>query len=521
MARKDPAQIVEDEVNARFWAQTKYRVGKKLDPWDQQDATMIPVWKDIEAKVQRDYDAGKLVTTFDHPVVAQNLADAHVADQMTIAHAEAAAKTPDSAAAQQHAEAAATASEIVAQKTQDAAAIQPPTVSPQLSHEASHAAASQPPHPSAPASDHVAHVQAQAAHKPSPHGIIDRETNARFWAQSHYRPGQRLDPSNPTDARMIRVWLDIYRKVKREDDAGELVITYNHPVVAQNLADAHVADKVAAASLDAAAATTDPWAVQENVAAAVTASQIASQKTREAAQLQPPTVSPPLAHEAGQKIDERTVMRPEHLVSGRDHLAQEQARAAGRKAAGVHHDHHDRHGHRRHHPKSTVHPGRVKDFESQATRLAHQAGSQFVLVIQHPDGTPEHRVFGTRAELDAEYTKLSDQHDQYIYIAAFDLAVDPNASVHHSVGIPAAEHADVPAPPSGEPAVPSEPAPTPGPPDEKPGWSTGKKLAIAAVGVAVLGGIAFAVSRKTSRSATPRTRMPKVIVATPTSTRPL
>lgn len=397
--------------------------------------------------------------------------------------------------------------------------------------------------------------------------IVDQETDARFWAQSKYKPGHKLDPKDPTDAKMIPIWMDIYKKVKAEDAAGKLVLTYNHPVVAQHLADAHVADKAAAMHLDAAATAPDPQTAQQNIAAAATAAQVASQKTREAAQLQPPTVSPQLAHAAAQASDERTAMlkmtnklfwestgykpgqkldpknpqdvkmmpvwmrifeqvQRERLAqkppSARDQLAQEQAKSAGHRAADVHRDHR----HRR--PvRSAVHPDTIKDFRVTATRLAHEAsarsgiGSPFVIVIQHPDGTTGQQMFASRAELDAEYGKISEPHDQYKYVAAFDLAAHPAAPIYDSVGIPAAEHADVPppAPPSSEVSPETAltaPPETPAPSMEKPKWSAGKVLAIAAALTAV-GGFAIVMARKSSRTpARPLSiaRAPKVFVAT-------
>jgi hypothetical protein len=568
------ASKIDQETDARFWAQTGYKPGQKLDPKDPTDAKMVSVWKDIFAKVKREADAGKLITTFDHPVVVQNLADAHVADQAAAVHLDAAAAAPDPKTAQQNIVAATTASEVVAQKTREAASLQPPTVSPQLAQEASQEAKQEPPHPSAPAKDHIANAQAQAVHKPSPRGIIDKETNARFWAQTHYKPGQKLDSKNPTDASMMPVWKDIYAKVKREDDAGNLILTYNHPVVATNLADAHVADQAAAMHLDAAAVAPDPQTAQQNVAAAAAAVQVAAQKTREAATLQPPTVSPQLAHEAahkapppgtsprslhaetdarfwaqthykpGQRLNPRdpkdAAMIPVwmgiyakvaqeaamHKPDARDHLGHEQAKRAGHKAAGVHHD--ARH---RSPTRSATSPHKVKDHRERATRLAHEAKAEYVLVIELPDGTMDHKTFATRAELDAEYTRLSEHHDQYKYLAAFALGANPNAPVVDSVGIPAAEHADVPAPVSDVPPAPSmemapptpapEEKPSEGAPEEKSAWSIGKIVAIAAA-VAAAGGLVYAATRKPSRasSSSPRTRTSKVIVATPMRTTP-
>jgi hypothetical protein len=565
------ATVVDRETDARFWASTGYRVGQKLDPKDPNDKKMIPVWVDVHAKVQREYDAGQLVTTFDHPVVAQNLADAHVADQAAAAHLDAAAKAPDPTVAQQHVDAAAAAANVVAQKTHEVATIQPATASPQLTHEVAQEARHDPPPPSAPAKDHLANAQAQAAHKSSPRSLLDKETDARFWSQTHFKPGQKLDPKDPQDAKMIPVWLDIYRKVKLEDDAGRLVLTYNHPVVAQNLADARVADQAAAAHLDTA--VVQPQAAPQNIAAAATAAQVSAQKTREAARLQPPSVSPNLAHDAARQSDERSLIIREtnarfwaqthhkpgqpldprdpqdarmlplwrsifaqvqykHLsretarkpLTGRDQLAQEQAKGAGRRAAEVHH-HHRKH---RRSVRSAVHPRSVQDYRTNAAGLARAAGAPFVIVGQGPDGTPVRRTFGSRAELDAEYGKLSEQHDQYKYVAAFDLAADPNAPVHDSVGVPAAEHAEVPpevtapAPSASSteaaaPPVPSTeitPVPTTevAPPEKK--TSTGKIVAIA-LGLVGVGGLVYVMSRKTSL---PRERSPRVFVTTPPST---
>jgi len=42
---------------------------------------------------------------------------------------------------------------------------------------------------------------------------ITRETDARFWAETHYKPGRRLNPRDPEDAKMARVWLKIHREI--------------------------------------------------------------------------------------------------------------------------------------------------------------------------------------------------------------------------------------------------------------------------------------------------------------------
>jgi hypothetical protein len=179
--------------------------------------------------------------------------------------------------------------------------------------------------------------------------------------------------------------------------------------------------------------------------------------------------------------------------------------------------HHDQQ-HRRRPVRSSVPQDRIKDFRGQAARLAHEAGAPFVLVIQHPDGTTDRQPFASRAELDAAYAQISDQHDQYKYVAAFDVASNPNVPIHDSVGIPAAEHIEEPVAPAPGTEPGAEPAPgsvpgeeTPGP-EEKPKWSVGKIAAIVAA-VAAGGGLLYAATRKT------KSRSSKVIVATPARAR--
>lgn len=510
--------IVDQETDARFWAQTHYRPGQKLDPSSPADAKMIPIWVNIRAKVQREYDAGTLKTTFDHPVAVQNIADAQAADQAGTASLAAVATAPDPATAQQHAATAVSAFDIVAQKLREVASAQPPQVSPQLAHEAAQSAQQDPPPPAAPAADHVAHQQTLGlgtaavapTHRPTPNSILDKETDARFWAQSHYKPGQRLDPSNPTDAKMIPVWRNIYAKVKAEDDAGRLVLTYNHPVVDQAIKDARVADAAAAAHLDQAASAPDAATAQANVAAASTAAQAASDKTREASVHQPPSVSPGLAHDAGNKVKRDPWAAP----TGREQLAQQQAKDAGQRASDVHRD--ARH---RRPPRSTVDPRRLAALRAQAVQAARRAGAPYVLVVLGPDGTPQFHTFRTRGELDQAYHQISAHHDQYGYVGAFDLQKSPNAPVVDSVGVPAAEHAEPPAAPAPEQPSAAQVAP---PAEETTGWSTGKIFAAVALGLAGVTGITYAVTRKPKRSSSSRSRPRRreVIVTTPTHATP-
>ena len=42
------------------------------------------------------------------------------------------------------------------------------------------------------------------------------ETDKRFAAATGYRPGHKLDPSDPQDAKMIPIWIDIYNQAEAE-----------------------------------------------------------------------------------------------------------------------------------------------------------------------------------------------------------------------------------------------------------------------------------------------------------------
>ena len=184
--------ILNQETNARFWAQTGYKPGQRLDPNNSLDKAKMPVWMDIFRKVQAEANAGTLVTTYDLPEVAQSLADAEVASTVAAVHVDAATKAPDPATAQQHVEAAAVATQVSSQKLNEAARNQPPTVSPQLEQDAARQAAQNPPPPTAPAIDHIAHAQVQNG-------------QARNGAQNgQAQNGQMLPPEkDPWDPRYV------------------------------------------------------------------------------------------------------------------------------------------------------------------------------------------------------------------------------------------------------------------------------------------------------------------------------
>jgi hypothetical protein len=227
-------EVVTRETDARFWSQTGYKPGQKLDPAIPTDKAMVPVWLDIFKKVQRAADAGTLVTTYDHPEVAQHLSDAAVAGRAAAAHIDSAAASPDAKTAQDNIVAAATAQGISTQKAREAAAKQPTTVDPKLVRDAGQQTAKVPPPPHAPANEHIAHAHArehayehaQAVHAEAPaRAALYKETNVRFWRQTNYKPGQKLDMAIEQDRRMAKVWMDIFHQVQREAEAGTLVFS--------------------------------------------------------------------------------------------------------------------------------------------------------------------------------------------------------------------------------------------------------------------------------------------------------
>jgi hypothetical protein len=142
---------------------------------------------------------------------------------------------------------------------------------------------------------------------------LDRETDARFWAQTGYKPGRRLDPSDPTDRHMVKVWLDVRRKVEAEDAAGALRITYDHPEVQGGISDAEVASAAAAAHLEAAASS-DP-AAEDHARAATDATRAAAAGAARAAAAQPATVSPHVAEDAAAGVASEIGLPPPEPIT--------------------------------------------------------------------------------------------------------------------------------------------------------------------------------------------------------------
>ena len=264
MATPISRDILNKETNARFWAQTGFKPGQRLDPNNQLDKAMMPVWMDIFRKVTAEADEGTLVTTYDRPEVAQPLADAEIASAVAALHVDTGAKDPNPTTVQQHTSAAATAMQIVAQKLIEAASNQPPTVSPSLTENAAKEAARTPPSPYAPAADQIAHAQTHNGQNgqngqilrpeddpwnpryvpksPSPREqpsaqpsksprerpsreVLYKEVNARFWRRYNYKPGQKLDMAIAEDRKMAKLWTNIFHEVEREANEGRLTFT--------------------------------------------------------------------------------------------------------------------------------------------------------------------------------------------------------------------------------------------------------------------------------------------------------
>lgn len=130
------------------------------------------------------------------------------------------------------------------------------------------------------------------------------EADARFWAQTGYAPGRKLDPSKPADQKMIPVWADIYNKIRAEWAAGKLITTYDHPAVVALVTEAAHEMNTAAHAIGAALATPphDPITKNAHADAAQDAHARANDATAKAATYQPPTASPALAQKAADAI---------------------------------------------------------------------------------------------------------------------------------------------------------------------------------------------------------------------------
>jgi hypothetical protein len=123
---------------------------------------------------------------------------------------------------------------------------------------------------------------------------LNAETDARFWAGTSYKPGQKLSPNDPLDKPMIAVWTKMRANLAAQDKAGTLVLTYKHPAVAQPLAQAEAVAAVAdshEAQGEAAAHAGDAPAQAAHEEAAAVAAEAQDTLTTQAADAQAQVVS--------------------------------------------------------------------------------------------------------------------------------------------------------------------------------------------------------------------------------------
>jgi len=132
-----------------------------------------------------------------------------------------------------------------------------------------------------------------------------QEADARFWAQTGYKPGQKLDAKDPLDRKMIPTYTDIFNKIKQEITSGRIAWTFEHPEVKQAIGDASIASAAAVVNLDRAASAAragDHESARGELAAAAAAHASAKAATLAAARYQPPTVSTRHVEHAAREI---------------------------------------------------------------------------------------------------------------------------------------------------------------------------------------------------------------------------
>lgn len=154
--------------------------------------------------------------------------------------------------------------------------------------------------------------------------VIDKETDARFWAQTGYKPGIKLDMSIPTDRTQGLVWNAIHAQVVAEDQAGKLRLTYNHPTVQQGIANAKAADAVTAANLELAKHAGDPTTRDARIRAAADAQARGQANANAVQQAQQHEVAP---GDVATKAAQDAAANPPPSDAGADHhLAHHQAK---------------------------------------------------------------------------------------------------------------------------------------------------------------------------------------------------
>lgn len=177
----------------------------------------------------------------------------------------------------------------------------PVTKPSQLDRPQPHQDLPRPPRAPASAADaHASHVAKRREQRGKPpravsKEVINKETDARFWAQTHYKVGQKINPNIPADRAMVKAWMDIFHKVEAEAATGHLVTTWDHPEVAELIDTATQAREAAEHHMEEASTSTDPWAKTNAIESATAANKASQAAANKAASYQPPTISPQVA----------------------------------------------------------------------------------------------------------------------------------------------------------------------------------------------------------------------------------
>ena len=150
---------------------------------------------------------------------------------------------------------------------------------------------------------------------------INRETDARFHAQTGYKPGMPLDLKDPSDRAMSKVWLDVYAQVAGENDAGKMVRTFADPKVAEYLDHAKVAHLAAINHMVGASSAKDNAHLESHLRAAKDANVIARESCAAAAAFQPPSITKFILDQALAEVSKTAPIEPTEvpvITSGED-----------------------------------------------------------------------------------------------------------------------------------------------------------------------------------------------------------
>ena len=318
----DPRVLVE-ETNTRFWVDTGYKPNQRLDMTNAEDQKMAKAWREIFDVVKAEDAAGALVLTYNDPEVIQKLAEVQATDSAAAEHIEAGISATEETERQQHAQAASDYLDAGIAKLKELTGIQPPSVSNEtiaetLSDEA----------PVTSAPDAVAHFKKFKQVSDSVKRMLFDEANARFWANTDYKRGKRLDPGNPMDLKQMPVWWNFYQQVQQEYEDGTFKATYKDPVVAAAIDNAEALDDTATQNLEYGRYAADQATQQAHAELAATADAMAREQMAGAAARQPP--APAGSTAAAQEAARRTAPPPPSAPAT-DHLGYKQAQAAPAK----------------------------------------------------------------------------------------------------------------------------------------------------------------------------------------------